>query len=370
MTQPGLERRLVDLLSARLPRSPRQLNATHESDAELVRLDGVRYGDVGADGSSPILAVTIDSIEEEIAAGLYTDPFMIGWVAVMASLSDLAAAGASPVGIVMSETLPRDCSDQLVLDLQDGIRQACLASDTFMLGGDTNFGPAIRLTGCAIGMVAGRPLRRTGIMPGDVLYSTGPLGAGNAFALARLLGDAEVPPYRPVARLREGRILSGIASACMDSSDGLFTTLRELVRLNRLGLELDAGWDSWLDRDAGNASSTKGVPPWLFLAGEHGEYELIFSVRPPDAPRLVALTAAAGRPPLRLGVFTSDPGVRVWVGDRLAAVDLPRILDIVEGARADPASCIHALLDVHDNFMTETAHGRDRARLPVDDIPV
>jgi thiamine monophosphate kinase len=77
------------------------------------------------------------------------------------------------------------------------------------------------VNGVAIGIVDGNaPLMRTSCRPGDLLYTTGSLGRGNAYALSRLLtGDASLE-YLPHARLHEGSCLTSIASAAMDTRTG------------------------------------------------------------------------------------------------------------------------------------------------------
>ena len=60
---------------------------------------------------SSILAITTDSIVEEIRLGLYDDPYLIGWMIVMVNLSDLAAVGADPLGILISEIFPNNLDD-------------------------------------------------------------------------------------------------------------------------------------------------------------------------------------------------------------------------------------------------------------------
>jgi len=94
MTAIVRENALVESLVRALPRSSLQRNGVGESDAELVRLPG----------SDLLLAITNDAIVEEIEIGLYRDPYLIGWVTVVASASDLAAVGADPVGILLSQT--------------------------------------------------------------------------------------------------------------------------------------------------------------------------------------------------------------------------------------------------------------------------
>ena len=68
----------------------------------------VSLAEVGARGE--LLAISTDGLSEEIATGLYTDPFTIGWVLVMAAASDLAAVGGRPLGVATNLNLPRDFS--------------------------------------------------------------------------------------------------------------------------------------------------------------------------------------------------------------------------------------------------------------------
>ena len=87
MTDRVLEIDIVARLTGHFARSPLQANRVQQSDSEIIRIP---------DGSPIDLAITMDSIAEEIQGGLYTDPYMIGWMAVMVNMSDLAAVGAEP----------------------------------------------------------------------------------------------------------------------------------------------------------------------------------------------------------------------------------------------------------------------------------
>ena len=222
---------LIEKLAGTLPRSPLLLNGLCESDAELIRLPG----------TDRALALTTDAIAEEIAASLYNDPYLIGWMVVVVNASDLAAVGAEPLGILLNETLPTDVDSDYIDRLQSGIRAALAACGLHLLGGDTNFSPTMQIAATAVGIVpSDAPLTRLGCAAGDRLYSSGRLGLGGAFALGQLDREAPAVPYRPLARIREGRLLRGIASCCMDSSDGVVPTLDELSRLNRVGFRIDA----------------------------------------------------------------------------------------------------------------------------------
>jgi thiamine-monophosphate kinase len=163
-----------------------------------------------------------------IAEGVHylpgTDPFYIAWKLVAVNLSDLAAKGAEPLGVLIGASLT-DGSERFV----EGLRAILTEYDVPLIGGDTirPIGPAA--FGCtAIGRATTRPVPcRSGARPGNRLYVAGELGAaryGHAQCVAGggVLVEGFVEAYlKPRPLLAEGRILARDASAMMDISDGL-----------------------------------------------------------------------------------------------------------------------------------------------------
>ncbi len=314
---------LIERLAGAFTRSSHQLNERHETDAELLRVPG----------SDPVLALTTDHIAEEIQAGLYVDAELIGWMTVMVNASDLSAVGARPLGLVLNETLPPDVGEGFLAALQRGIQQACDACGLHVLGGDTNFGPRLQMGGCALGVVPeGRPMTRRGCAPGDLLFASGPLGLGGAFALARLLGgseaDGERIPFRPVARLTEGQLLRPFASGCMDTSDGALPTLDELMRLNGVGFRFRITAAESLHPAAAAAASRARIPPWMLLAGPHGEYELLFTVPRGRLERFLAVARAREWRPLHLGEAVREPGLTLPIDGTLRQLDTTAVRNL------------------------------------------
>ena len=304
--------RLLDRLAAGFARSPAQCNAQHEADAELVRLPG----------DAAVLAITTDAISEEIASGLYTDFHLIGWMTVLVNASDLAAVGAEPLGILLNQTLTPDLADAAIDRLQRGIREASVAAGLPVLGGDTNFGPHVHMAATAVGLLTGgRLLTRRGATPGELLFTSGPLGLGGAFALARFSGGViEQPCFRPRPRLAEGRLVRRYASCCMDTSDGVITALHELSRVNGVGFALDRPLAAVLHPQAVAAARAARLPPQLLLAGPHGEFELLFTLPRETLPAFRRSAAALGWTPVQLGQVTPSPGL--WIGSGAQAVVL------------------------------------------------
>ena len=133
----------------------------------------------------------------------------LGFRAAAVNLSDLAASGAEPRGLIVSLCAPEQTRVAEVLELYEGIAEAGVP----VLGGDTTRADSLMLSVTALGRSERVP-GRGGARPGDRLVVTGPLGAaGAAFRAGRFI--------RPPIRLEEGRRLARHATAMLDISDGL-----------------------------------------------------------------------------------------------------------------------------------------------------
>ncbi|MBM3308564.1 MAG: thiamine-monophosphate kinase [Candidatus Eisenbacteria bacterium] len=334
------ENAAIDVWVRAFARSPRQLNAPHESDAEIVEMPGM---------PGQCLAITIDTVAEEVRAGLYRDPYTTGWVAAMASLSDLAAVGADPLGLVISASVPPGTPRGDVERTARGMEEACRSLGVFVLGGDLNSAEALSVGGCAVGLVPRDGLlTRRGVLPGDAIVLTGPAGAGNALGLARFAGlpDDAFPEgaYRPVARLRAGRALRGRAHACMDTSDGVLATLDQLMRLNGCGFEVVCDWPRVLAPGVGALCDRASAPPWMMLAGAHGEFELVCAVPEGDAESVVADLTALGHSPVRLGSAQQRSALTLSLpGGRRADIAMAPVRNLIETLRGDSARYLSEL---------------------------
>ena len=253
-----LENKAINKLIESFERSPVQLNKPHESDAEIIQLN-----------DNTKLAVTTDSISEEISTGLYDNPYLIGWMIVTVNMSDLAAVGASPIGMLVSEIIPKNFSDEKVTEIQRGISDACKAYNTFVLGGDTNEGENLILTGTAIGIIKNEnTLSRVGCKPVDIIYSSGKLGIGNAFAISKLVSQTHsYINYKPFAQIKNCSVINKYASCCMDTSDGFFSTVDQLTRLNNVGFEIGSDWLNAIDDTALKYVKNLSIPAMVITCG-------------------------------------------------------------------------------------------------------
>lgn len=144
----------------------------------------------------------------------------VAWKLVAVNLSDLAAKGGEPVGVLLGYTLGADDGAFL-----DGLRQALDAFDVPLLGGDTvSTGSKRTFSLTAIGRATHTPVpSRSGAQPGDGIYLCGSVGgAMMGFEALAKGADADRRPFtRPNPLLAEGRALAPLVTAMMDVSDGV-----------------------------------------------------------------------------------------------------------------------------------------------------
>jgi len=156
------------------------------------------------------LVVTQDTLVENVHFRFaWLDWRELGFRAAAVNLSDLAASGADPNGLLVTLAAPASTKVADVVALYEGIAEAGVP----VVGGDTTAAPLVVITVAALGRSARVP-GRGGAKPGDVLVVTGPLGAaGAAFRERRYV--------RPPVRVEEGRALARTAHAMLDISDGI-----------------------------------------------------------------------------------------------------------------------------------------------------
>ena len=226
------------------------------------------------------LVVAADTLVEGVhfAAGSAAD--LIGYRALAVNLSDLAAMGAQPRWYTLCLTLPELNGDWLD-GLCRGLAQAAATTGISLVGGDTTRGP-LTLSVQIMGLVSkGTALTRSGACPGDRIYVTGSLGDAAA-GLAILQQAIPERPFehlidrfsRPTPRLQEASILKGIASSCIDISDGLLADLGHICENSAVAarIKLDAlPISSELQRYAGDQAHT-------YAANGGDDYELCFTV--------------------------------------------------------------------------------------------
>jgi thiamine-monophosphate kinase len=340
-----LENKIINNLIAGFERSPLQLNKPHESDAEIIQLGSLK------------IAITTDSISEEITTGLYDDPYLIGWMIVTVNISDLAAVGATPIGILISEIIPNNFNEEKLEQLQKGISDACKKYDTYVLGGDTNEGEKLVLTGTAIGIIKNEnTLSRIGCKPSDILYSSGKLGIGNAYAISKLISETSSSiNYKPEARIKLMSTINKYATACMDTSDGLIATLDQLMRLNNVGFELIANLEKLIDEHSLIFAEKVNMQFWLLFSGQHGEFELVFTIPQNSNQDFLAESIKNGFEPVELGKVIQPKEIRMKLNDKLVSINSELIRNLPYETKGDVNHYLKLLL-VYDSELKKSSN--------------
>lgn len=250
-------------------------------------------------------------------------PDTIGRKLLRVNLSDLAAMGAEPLGYLMTTALPPDMTPDWLDEFARGLKEDQRTYGCGLLGGDTVSTPGpLTLSLTVVGsVVPGRALTRAGARLGDAVWVSGTIGDGALGLLAltdRLPGLAQAQRetladrYRlPRPRLPLGRRLSGIATACLDVSDGLVQDLGHLCRAAGLSAELDA---EAVPLSAAARAAVAADPALLARCLTGGDdYELVFTAPAAAASALAGIAAESGIPVARIGRMTAPGETEVRV---------------------------------------------------------
>jgi thiamine-monophosphate kinase len=337
-----VENQFLRTLQDAFPRHPKQINKFLESDAEVLR-------DLPKPNGFTILKT--DAILEEIRTGLYKDPFTIGWMSVTTTISDIAAVGASPDGILLQLQVPKNADPEFLTRIYDGINAACIEYGVYVVGGDTNFSTETCVGSTCIGHFEGIwPLSRIGCKTGDLIYTTGKPGAGSLFAFNTLYQGKNLR-FRPVARVKESRVISKFATSCIDTSDGFIPALANLAELNSIGFNLDIPVEDIITEEALAACEYFALPSWLMLAGPHGDYELIFTIPPERQVNFLTAAADSGWAPTYAGIVDPSPGLNILYQGRNLQTDPSAVANLFTQAEGNIQVYLQSLLQHHRSLI-------------------
>lgn len=249
------------------------------------------------------LLLAMDTVVAGVHADLtLTDLDDLGWRAVAANVSDIAAMGGRPAHALVSVAGPAGTDLKL---LYQGIGEAAAAWRCPVVGGDLSNAEVLVVTVAVTGASDGPAILRTGARSGDSIWVTGPLGlaAAGLRQLQQLgkgaVGDAVDAHRRPLPSVAAGvAARSAGATAMIDVSDGLVADLCHLADASNVGLDLD------------QVPVGEGATLEEALAGGD-DYVLAFTAPDDDA---VTAAFAGLHPPTRIGCCVADPTMRTVLG--------------------------------------------------------
>ena len=189
-------------------------------------------------------AITTDMLHEATDFPAGTTRYTAGWRAVAASLSDLAAVGASPTAAVAAYADTAFEADALA-DFVDGAQAVCETVGADYVGGDLDSHSEFTVATTAIGDADTR-VDRAGATPGDRVVVTGAFGRSAAALRYFERGatddndaiDRANDLFQFAPRVKAGRVLAPVATAMMDSSDGLARSLHQLAAASDCGFAI------------------------------------------------------------------------------------------------------------------------------------
>ncbi|TPO13760.1 AIR synthase related protein [Mesorhizobium sp. B1-1-5] len=257
------------------------------------------------------IVVTTDPVPTPAARAIAGDEdlYWVGWLLATINASDIAAAGAAPVGFLAALEMPESLRVADFHRLLAGIRDSCKVNGLSYVGGNLREADVLAGTGTAIGVSARPPLTRAGAASGDHLVVVGEGG--------RFWADAErirrgfpvdrisSPLYAPVsqARLMHELHQRALVKCAMDSSDGLAPTLQELSRVNALGLRIE------LSSMAGKHRDLDPRPERFWLGW--GDWTIAAAISPHKFDEVVNLVERLGGQATSIGRFFDGPATVV-----------------------------------------------------------
>ena len=233
------------------------------------------------------LLVSTDMISEKNHIPKIMSPWQIGWFIVTINLSDIAAKGGRPLGLVLSLGLPENTSDLFLGEMVKGADKCATQFRTSIVGGDTKETHEIMLSGTAFGTVKKDEfMGRKGAKPDDIVAVTGKLGkaAAGYYASKHKIENKGILKglLEPIPRLQEGMALAKakVVTSSMDISDGLSSSLYQLQELNDVGFEIDKEKIP-LSPALLKFERKKDIDVYEYALHFGGDYELLLTI-PPD----------------------------------------------------------------------------------------
>jgi thiamine-monophosphate kinase len=258
------------------------------------------------------LIVTKDAISEGVHFIGDEPADLIARKLLRVNLSDLAAMGATPYGYFLALILPASVDEAWLASFAAGLAMDQKTYGITLLGGDTTRGTSgLSLSLTALGYVnKGTALLRSGAKPGDGIYVSGTIGDAALGLQAARKKDGRYPQalgrYQlPEPRLALGRALAGIATSCIDVSDGLVQDLGHICETSQAGAELQAA-----SLPLSPKVKSAALPLESVLTGGD-DYELLFTVPASMAANLDALARQTSTAITRIGEMMAGASVTV-----------------------------------------------------------
>jgi thiamine-monophosphate kinase len=268
------------------------------------------------------ILLTTDMISKKTHIPDVMTDWQIGWFIVSINLSDIAAKGGSPLGVLLAFGFPGDLKSSRLEEIVKGANDCAVFHNTSIIGGDMKENPDMVLSGCAVGSVKKDEfMGRSGAKPGDIIAVTGDLGKAAAGYLAsnNKIVDKNILNglFKPMPRIKTGRKLaeSEKIHCCMDLSDGLSSTLYQLKEMNKnVGFQINAEMLPVSSNLSTVYDKLKNFNVLDYTLHFGGDYELLFTISEDDFLKMeknyidVKIT--------KIGRVTKDDEIKILVNKK------------------------------------------------------
>lgn len=262
------------------------------------------------------LVITTDSVIEGIHVMNTASPEQFAQKLVRRNLSDLAAMGATPWRYFLNLHSSGFVRKEWVAVFARTLAEEQALFDMALAGGDSSSGgDRVHTTMTCLGLLEGPPLLRSTARVGDAVFVSGTIGDA-ALGLRILQHQLHAPAveahllmryHRPEPRLALGQQLIGLATSCIDISDGLLGDAQHIAQASGVGLALET--TAIPLSDAARQVVTDQPDLFLTLLGGGDDYELLFTAPPTMQTRLATLSEALALPLTRIGTVVVGNGL-------------------------------------------------------------
>ncbi|MFI5382743.1 MAG: thiamine-phosphate kinase [Methanosarcina thermophila] len=238
------------------------------------------------------LVVTTDMLHRTTDFPEEMTAWQMGWMSAAVNLSDVAAMGAEPIGLIMAIGMPSDTEINFVEALAKGMQACAEFCGTAIIGGDLDTHAELTITGTALGKVKkSQLLLRRGARPGDLVCVTGYTGSAGAALEALQLKKSVTETvlkalFEPIPRIKEARQMaeSGAVTSMIDTSDGLAMSLYDLARQSHVGFRIWEDSLPILKEVREFASNPDKLRELALYTG--GDFELLFTIDPQEMKKV------------------------------------------------------------------------------------
>lgn len=263
------------------------------------------------------LAISVDML----VAGTHffedADPYQLGWKSLAVNLSDMAAMSAQAKWATLAIALP-EVNENWLTEFSRGFFACANQFNIDLIGGDTTRGP-LAINVQIMGEVpTGQALKRSGAKVNDDIWVSGQLGSA-ALGLAYLQDKIKIPPkirltclnalHMPMPRQALGLGLRGIATSCVDISDGLLADLGHILKASSCGATLNLEEMPCIEYLKAHLTD-KNMQKLVLTGGD--DYELCFTAPASSREQIVALSRQVDLPITRIGKIHTDAGLYVY----------------------------------------------------------